>query len=67
MTTNRIKYRLPDVHEPTPEEIERAMRRCERLRAQACRDVARAVAMGLTRAFRAGAPAHRTASEAPAV
>ena len=45
--------------EPTPEEIERAIRRGERLRAQALRDIARAAVQGLVRTFgrRAVAPA----------
>ena len=45
--------------EPTPEEIEHAMRRGERLRAQAFRDITRAAVRGLARAFgrRAVAPA----------
>ncbi len=59
MTTDWMKHRLPDVHEPTPEEIERAMRHGERLRAQALRDITRAAIQGLARAFggRALAPA----------
>ena len=45
--------------EPTPEEIEHAMRRGERLRAQAFRDITRAAVQGLVRTFgrRAVAPA----------
>ncbi|HSD42720.1 MAG TPA: hypothetical protein VLD36_12735 [Burkholderiales bacterium] len=61
MNSDRIEYRLPDMHYPTPEEIERAIGRARRLRAQAFWDVMQVAATGLARALRG-----RAAAPAPA-
>jgi hypothetical protein len=49
MKDDRIQYGLPVTYEPTPEELERAMRRAERERAQVFGDIARAVGAWLAR------------------
>lgn len=71
MASDWIKHRVPDVQEPTPEEIRRALRHAKRLQAQAFRNIPRAVATGIARAFRrravASAPAAGATSEAHAV
>jgi hypothetical protein len=70
MKSDRIQRGLPELYWPTPEEIEQAMRRGERLRAQAFRDITRAAAAWLARAFRRGevgpAQADVSAKHAPA-
>ena len=48
-----VRYGRLVSHEPTPEEIERAIMDAERrLRAEACRDLARAAAPWFARVFR---------------
>jgi hypothetical protein len=49
MTNDRIEYGLPGAYEPTPEEIERAMRNAERERARIFGEVARALNAWLAR------------------
>jgi hypothetical protein len=70
MRNDRAGHGLPYGYEPTPEEIEQAMRRGERLRAQAFRDITRGAAAWLARAFRMGevgpAQADVNAKHAPA-
>jgi len=52
MTNDRIQHGLPRPCEPTPDEIERAMKRAEHLRARVFRDLARALAASLARTDR---------------
>ena len=52
MKSNGTQYLLPGAHDLTPEEIEQAMRRGQRLRDQAIRDATFAAAGWLARAFR---------------
>jgi hypothetical protein len=67
MKNDRIQYEygLPDMHYPTPEEIERAIGQARRLRSQAFWDVMHLAEKGLARAFRghAAAPAPAAAKE----
>jgi hypothetical protein len=49
MQHDRIQYGLPGAHEPTPEEIEAAMKRGERERAQMFGEIARAAGAWLAR------------------
>ena len=70
MTNEEIisSYGLLDIHEPMPEEIERAMNEARRLRARAFRDIARAAGALLARVFSGheiqAADAHRDAKPA---
>jgi hypothetical protein len=47
----QYEYGVPDMHYPTPEEIERAIGRARQLRAQALWDVMHVAAKRLARAF----------------
>ena len=49
MTNVRMQHGPPPPYEPTPEEIERAMKRGERLRARVLRELALALAGSLAR------------------
>ena len=49
MTNDRIQQDPPRQREPTPDELERAMKRAERLRARAFRDLSRALVDWLAR------------------
>jgi hypothetical protein len=70
MNSDPIQYRLPEMHYPTPEEIEHAIARARRLRAQSFRRAVDVVGNGLACAFRGGAhkpaPAQGAASNAHA-
>ena len=50
MKNERNHYGLPDMHYPTPEEIERAIEAGRRVWARAVRDIPRVIARGLARA-----------------
>jgi hypothetical protein len=60
MKDDRIQHGLPGVHEPTPEEMERAMRNANRERARVFGELARAVGAWLERVNHAhtGVPVH---------
>jgi len=64
-----VRYGRLVSHEPTPEEIERAIMDAERrLRAEACRELARAAATWFAHAFRGRElePAHADSTAKPA-
>jgi len=70
MTSDEIisRYRLLHIHQPMPEEIERAISETRRLRAQAFWDVARPAATWLARVVRGREiqPAHAGSALRPA-
>jgi hypothetical protein len=69
MTSDEIisRYGLLHIHEPMPEEIERATSEARRLRAQAFCDTARAAARWLARVSRGREvrPAHADSAPSP--
>jgi hypothetical protein len=69
-SSERIQYRLPEMHHPTPEEIEHAITRARRLRAESFWRAVDTVGNGLACAFRGDAhkpaPAQGAASNAHA-
>ena len=49
MTNDRIQHEPPRPREPTPDELERAMKQAEHFRARAFRDLSRALVEWLAR------------------